>query len=524
MKIGDGRLGKRSTFLMLDNDKPIVATLETQPLPGEIAADAITLPELPRKEGWRPSAIALDIATLGTGTLLAGVFNVALVFVVPKLISVEDYGYWRMFGLYSGYVGFLHFGFADGALLRWAGRPLDEFHYEIGPAVKFQFWLHVIVLAPLCAVAALFLGGPLRFVAIAVAIYALIFNLVTLLQFGLQSARIFRPVAISNVASSALFLAFVMLWRYKWRSDYREVTAFYTAAWLIVLVFLLAWTKPWSGAQIGKIAKGFARDWVLSGWPIVLANTGVMLVVYADRLAVSWAAKIQDFAQYSLAASAMAVPIMAIQACSNVFFSHLAGVSPEGRRRIYGISSRTLLIAWAVLLPFYLALSVFIRHFLPRYTPSLQYARVLLLGIPFLAAIQILQMSYAYLNGMQKRFLAQTAAVLAVSLGFTSLAAFHARSLQTVAIVQVAILGAWWFLNEWTLRDLTGEGAKTWARYLGLYTLASASYWLTTMPTGPNPAFSLLIYYGCLAAALAVICRVEMSLCIAMLVGRESRA
>jgi hypothetical protein len=75
---------------------------------------------------WEPAALAADIATLGTGTLLAGVFNVALVFVVPKLISVADYGYWRMFGLSAGYVGFLHFGFADGALLRWAGRPIEE--------------------------------------------------------------------------------------------------------------------------------------------------------------------------------------------------------------------------------------------------------------------------------------------------------------------------------------------------------------------------------------------------------------
>jgi hypothetical protein len=108
---------------------------------------------------------------------------------------------------------------------------------------------------------------------------------------------------------------------------------------------------------------------------------------------------------------------MAIQACSKVFFSHLAGVTPEGRKRIYGISTRTLLIAWAVLLPYYFALDVFVRHFLPRYVPSLQYARILLLGMPFLAAIQILQMSYACLNGIQHQFLAKTAGALVASLG-----------------------------------------------------------------------------------------------------------
>src|SRR5215472_13368358 len=148
--------------------------------------------------GWKPAAMAADIATLGSGTLLAGLFNVALVFVVPKLTSVGDYGYWRMFMLYAGYVGFLHFGFADGALLRWAGRSLDEFHREIGPAMTYLFWQHLVVLVPLSVIAALLLPGPLRFVALAVAIFAPLYNTTATLQFGLQSARIFRPVAISR--------------------------------------------------------------------------------------------------------------------------------------------------------------------------------------------------------------------------------------------------------------------------------------------------------------------------------------
>ncbi len=489
----------------------LMATEETTTPNLEEAAGAAS-PESTEIPAWKPSAIAADVATLGTGTLLGALFNVALIFLLPKLISVEDYGYWRIFGLYAGYVGFLHFGFADGALLRWAGRPMEEFHHEIGPALKYLFWQQVIVLAPLSAIAALVLPGPLRFVGVAVAISALIINPVMLLQFGLQSARIFRPVAISTVAAPALFVALVLLWHHKWQCGYREVTSFYATGWLIVLGLLLAWTRPWSAPSSGIDVKRFAKVCLQSGWPIVMANTGVLLIMSADRLAVSWAATIRNFAQYSLAASAMAVPITVIQACSKVFFSHLAGVTPDGRKRIYAICSRMLLIAWAVLLPYYFALDLFVRHFLPRYAPSLAYARILLLGIPFLASIQILQMSYAYLHGMQKHFLARTAAVLAVTLGVTSLAAFHADSLRVVATVQIAVLGAWWLLNEWTLRDLTGERAGSWLKFLCVYGLASASYWTATYWAGHDVAVAVLVYYSLLGVVLALLCRGDVRL------------
>jgi len=84
--------------------------------------------------GSRLSALARDVAVMSGGTAAAAVFNTLLVFLIPRLVSVEDFGYWRLFLLYAGYVGFLHFGFADGALLCWAGRPLETFRHEVGCA------------------------------------------------------------------------------------------------------------------------------------------------------------------------------------------------------------------------------------------------------------------------------------------------------------------------------------------------------------------------------------------------------
>lgn len=500
-----------------------MASVETKPLSEDKAMIGPATPGTAETAGWKPSDIAADIATLGTGTLLAGVFNVALVFIVPKLISVEDYGYWRMFALYAAYVGFVHLGFADGALLRWAGRPLQEFHHEIGPAIKYLLWQHLVLLVPLCVVAVIALKGPLRFVAIAVVIFAPLYNITATLQFGLQSARVFRPVALSTVTAPAIFFAAVLLWASRWHSQFREIILLFVSAWAVPLVFLLVWIKPWSGARNTGSVKGLPASCLLSGWPIMMANSGVSLIQNADRMAASWAANIQSFAQYSLAASAMAVPITAIQAISKVVFSHIAGVTNCSRKRIYGIALWALLFAWAVLLPYYFALDSFIRHYLPRYLPSVEYSRILLLAIPFMAVIQILQMNYAYLNGVQKDFLARTLAVLTVSLGATTFAAFHTGSLRIVAGAQVGILGAWWLFNEWTLREWTGQTTGEWAKFAAVYLLTGGTYWLAS-GAGVHVATAVALYYVVVGAILGLSCRDKLNLLLCELKGPSALA
>src|SRR6202043_804367 len=122
----------------------------------------------------RLGGVARDVATLGTGTLLAALFNVLLAFVIPRLVSVEDFGYWRLFLLYAGYTGLLHLGLADGTLLRWAGRPLGEFRHEIGPSLKFLFWQHLAFAVPAGVIVAFLLPSPLGQIGVAILLLGLI--------------------------------------------------------------------------------------------------------------------------------------------------------------------------------------------------------------------------------------------------------------------------------------------------------------------------------------------------------------
>jgi O-antigen/teichoic acid export membrane protein len=460
-----------------------------------------------RTTSWKPGAIAVDIATLGMGTALAAVFNTLLVFLIPRLVSVEEYGYWRLFLLYAGYAGFLHLGFTDGALLRWVGKPREEIAKESGTAIKFVFLLQI----PLLVGAGLLVGllrRPLNFVGAGILVFALVLNLGAVLQYSTQAARIFKPVAVATAVAPGAFMAMVFLGSLRKSLTAPELIVFYIAAASLVLGYLWLRVRPRFGG-VGVSARGLGKSCILAGWPVVLANTGYGLVQSADRLVVSSALPITDFAQYSLAASAMFVPVVAIAAVSRVFLSHAASVEHDDRTKIYGHMSRFLLIAWSLLLPYFFVLEAFVKRFLPRYVVALPVASVLILSVIFLAGIQILHMSYFYLYGKQKQFLIRTLAALVLGLATALALTEWLHSLLLVAVGQVAALGLWWMLNEWSLRRTTEQTWSDWLRVLGVGIGSAASYGLVLW-SASGIGWRLLLYYALAGAILWIACGNEI--------------
>jgi O-antigen/teichoic acid export membrane protein len=481
--------------------------LKTEPEQIE-AIETVGTGEAATEQGSRFSALARDVATMSGGTGLAATFNVLLVFLIPRLVSVEDFGYWRLFLLYTSYAGFLHFGFADGALLRWAGRPLEKFRHEVGPATRFVFWQHLALLSPACVIVALLVPSPLKSIAIATMFYALIVNLATVLRNSLQAARRFKPVALATAASTGAFVFLASLWELRAAPSFHALIVLYCVACAGVLVYLWTRVRPERQFCSSDSAWSLGKTCIVLGWPIALSNGGLGVVQSADRVIVSLVLPIRDFAKYSLASSMMFVPVTVIAAVYCVFFSHVAAVGHESRARVYAHASKFLLLAWSLLLPYFFVLEVFVRWFLPKYSTSLPVAGILLLGVIFVAGIQILHLSFASLYGRQRQFLFLTVGALVASFSVALVLSVWLRSLVAIAIGQVATLAVWWLINEWKLREVTGQGWKDWLRIMRLVGWSLASYGISIWGTD-QVVWRISIYYLLVVLVLWLACRDE---------------
>lgn len=61
-----------------------------------------------------------------TSNIIAIAISTLVTLVVPKLIGVEEYGYWQLYLFYSSYIGFLQFGWNDGIYLRYGGFEYNK--------------------------------------------------------------------------------------------------------------------------------------------------------------------------------------------------------------------------------------------------------------------------------------------------------------------------------------------------------------------------------------------------------------
>ena len=163
------------------------------------------------------------------------------------------------------------------------------------------------------------------------------------------------------------------------------------------------------------------------------------------------------------------------------------------------------------MLPYFFVLELIVKHVLPKYAASLPAAGILLFGIFFLAEIQILHTSFAYIYGKQRDFLFLTigAAVVTFTIGLAMAILFG--SLIAIAVGQLVSLSIWWLANDWALGATTGQSWASRLVLLGVFGWSVVSYEIAVKST-QNVGHRILLYYLLVAVCLFVACRPEIEI------------
>lgn len=333
--------------------------------------------------------------------------SVCMVMVVPKLLSVEDYGLWQLFIFYFSYIGFFHLGWEDGIYLRYAGKSFEELDRKLFAGQYYLLTAFQIILALAAfSFANLFVDDPVKRIAASCTALLIPFvNFNNLCNFIMQITNRIKDYACMLLTERLMLLILVMG---SLLLGFNQFTNLYVAKLCSVgaVTMLSFWLcrgliKPDSPSAKDVFSEAYEN--VSVGIKLMFANIASMLIIGIIRYGISMGWNVATFGKVSLTLGISNFLMVFINSVSVVFFPYLKRLDQDRLPSLYmkvrGILTLLLLMA---LLGYY-PLKFILSWWLPKYADSLIYMVVLFPICLFESKVSLL--INTYLKSMRKEAL-----------------------------------------------------------------------------------------------------------------------
>lgn len=333
--------------------------------------------------------------------------SVCMVMVVPKLLSVEDYGLWQLFLFYLSYIGFFHFGWEDGIYLRYAGKSFEELDRKLFAGQYYLLTAFQILLAVAAfSFANLFVDDPVKKIAASCTALLIPFvNFNNLCNFIMQITNRIKDYACMLLIERLMLLILVMG---SLLLGFNQFTNLYVAKLcsvgsVTILSFWLCRSLIRPNFPPAKDVFSEAYENMSVGIKLMFANIASMLIIGIIRYGISMGWNVATFGKVSLTLGISNFLMVFINSVSIVFFPYLKRLDQDRLPSLYikvrGILTLLLLMA---LLGYY-PLKFILSWWLPKYADSLIYMVVLFPICLFESKVSLL--INTYLKSMRKEAL-----------------------------------------------------------------------------------------------------------------------
>lgn len=395
-----------------------------------------------------------------TSNLISLLVSILVVLVVPKLIGIEDYGYWQLYMFYIAFVGFLHFGWNDGVYLRYGGKRYDELDKNLFFSQFYMLVIAQFIIAGLIGISTfVFIQGNDRiFIFQMIALGLVIVNVRLMLLFILQSTNRIKEYAQITLVDRILYSLLISIFLMIGIRDYKILIVADIIAKLISLCFAIYCCKDIVFQKFSKFRFSI-NEAILNinvGIKLMFANIASMLIIGVIRFGMERSWDVSTFGKVSLTLSIANLMMIFINAIGIVLFPVLRRIDGEKLSSIYvTIKNLLMLILFGILLLYY-PLKVFLADWLPNYADSLIYMALLFPMCVYEGKMALLINTYLKTLREEKLLLKINLVSLILSIKFTILTAFLLKNLDLTVLSIVILLAFRCILAEILLAKLLG--------------------------------------------------------------------
>ena len=380
---------------------------------------------------------------------------------VPKVLGVEEYGYWQLFVFYASYTGFFHLGIADGLYLVEGGVERGLINKR---KVNSAFWFALSYEIPLAICIVLICGlagfnGNREFVIAASAIYMLVSNAWSVLGYVFQAmneTKLYSYAVMANKLAFLAPLAILLLFRC---SDFEPFVVFYIISHCCSLAFC-----AWKGRDILKSGLYGPKEtaligisYIRVGIKLMLANIASMLILGVARFLIDAEWGIEAFGKLSFSLSMVNFFLAFVSQASMVLFPALRQSDSDERLKVYSSMREALTVILPAAYLFCFPMIWLIGIWLPQYASTLHYFVYLLPLCVFDGKMNLLGTTFFKVLRRENTLLKVNIATVLMSLCGTVTGIYVLRSVDAVICGVVIALAFRSLISEALISNLIGD-------------------------------------------------------------------
>lgn len=392
-----------------------------------------------------------SIVLISFSNILKLISSILIGFVIPKILGVTDYGYYKIFILYMTYIGLFHFGFIDGIYLKYGGVNYNDLNKErFRTYFKFLFILELFISLIGIIITIIFIEGDKKFIFIMLFINLIAINMTTFFQFISQITSRFKEYSsrIIFLSIANIFIVF-LLYIFK-LNNYRIYTQLIVGTNFILLMWYVYTYRDIVFGQHRKIGeeKKNIIDFFKFGVILLIANLSSTLVLTVNKQIVEIFFSVEQFSIYSFAYSMLAMITIVVSAVSVVLYPTFKNIDFNRLILQYDNMNRFIIVFVIIGLIGYFPLQWLVPKLLPEYADSLPIFRVALPGLLFSSSISAIKHNYFKVTNKNNHYFYIASFVILLNIIMGLVSYYYFENLITIAISSTIGLGIWYIITE----------------------------------------------------------------------------
>ena len=364
--------------------------------------------------------------------------SVMMSLLIPKMLGIEDFGYWQLFLFYINYVGFFHFGITDGMYLKTGGVKYEDLDKK---NISTQFYTLLTIQAAILIFVLILLNiysmdGIRKIILVSTGIYMIIANLNWYLGYVFQATNLVKVYSASVIIDKILFLIFIVIalvFKINNILIYIPVFIFTTTCALVFSIFKskdIIFIKPYPIMKSLRITLESAKI----GIKLTISSVSSLLILGVGRFIVDKAWGIESFSKFSLALSLTNFFLLFISQVSIVLFPALRRVDAEVSKKIYNKFNLYLDALLPIIYVLYIPIKIILEKWLPQYSQSLSYLAILLPICIFDGKTQMLNNTYFKVLRKENTLLKINLFSMSISIILSLISVFVLKDINLVII------------------------------------------------------------------------------------------